>query len=279
MLSAYKDRLYTQKSGLFCDKGNWVFGLNYIQYIIMLSPDSVQHKPLKEEIFETLHKQIIAGKYEPGDWLRQEDIAGQMGVSMTPVREALDLLVAAGLAERVPYRGVRVPKLAAKDVIEAYGLRLALEAMAAREASTHITREQAAALSRTLDEMQSQVALNDMSRARQLSREFHMGIVAASGNELLGKLYGIVANVFPDWMLYETMFHHPELLADSLANEQREHRAILNAIAEGKADLAAQHAVEHVVHLRKSLEELFGIPPELLQKREEQVFPPIKEIQ
>jgi len=62
---------------------------------------TVQHKPLKEEIFEVLHKQIIAGKYAPGDWLRQEDIASQMGVSMTPVREALDLLVAAGLAEFV----------------------------------------------------------------------------------------------------------------------------------------------------------------------------------
>ncbi|MBK9208327.1 MAG: winged helix-turn-helix transcriptional regulator [Anaerolineales bacterium] len=60
------------------------------------------HKPLKEEIFDALHRQIIAGKYSPGDWLRQEDIASQMGVSMTPVREALDLLVAASLAERVP---------------------------------------------------------------------------------------------------------------------------------------------------------------------------------
>ncbi len=55
------------------------------------------HKPLKEEIFDALHRHIIAGKYGPGDWLRQEDIASQMGVSMTPVREALDLLVASGL--------------------------------------------------------------------------------------------------------------------------------------------------------------------------------------
>jgi len=66
------------------------------------------HKPLKEEIYDALHRQIIAGKYGPGDWLRQEDIATLMCVSMTPVREALDLLVSTGLAERVPYRGVRV---------------------------------------------------------------------------------------------------------------------------------------------------------------------------
>src|SRR3989304_5133030 len=95
------------------------------------------HKPLKEELFDALHRQIIAGKYGPGDWLRQEEIATQMGVSMTPVREALDLLVATGLAERVPYRGVRVREMSPKDVADAYGLRLILEALTAREAALH----------------------------------------------------------------------------------------------------------------------------------------------
>src|SRR5687768_17928420 len=104
------------------------------------------HKPLKEEIFDALHRQIIAGKYGPGDWLRQEEIAGQMGVSMTPVREALDLLVAAGLAERVPYRGVRVREMSTKDVADAYGLRLILEAVIAREAAKNITPQQIAGL-------------------------------------------------------------------------------------------------------------------------------------
>ena len=58
-----------------------------------------------------------------------------MGVSMTPVREALDLLVSTGLAERVPYRGVRVREMSAKDIADAYGLRLILEALTAREAA------------------------------------------------------------------------------------------------------------------------------------------------
>ena len=84
----------------------------------------LSHKPLKEEIYDALHRQIIAGKYGPGDWLRQEDIATQMGVSMTPVREALDLLVSTGLAERVAYRGVRVREMSAKDIADAYGLEI-----------------------------------------------------------------------------------------------------------------------------------------------------------
>jgi DNA-binding GntR family transcriptional regulator len=95
----------------------------------------IQKRPLKEDIFDVLHEKIISGVYKPGDWLRQDDIATQLGVSMTPVREALDLLVSAGLAERVPYRGVRVRQMSTKDVVEAYGLRLILEAVIAQEAA------------------------------------------------------------------------------------------------------------------------------------------------
>src|SRR3989304_2067233 len=149
------------------------------------------HKPLKEEIYDALHRQIIAGKYGPGDWLRQEDIASQMGVSMTPVREALDLLVSAGLAERVPHRGVRVRNMSTQDVVEAYGLRLVLEAVTTREAVNHITQEQIAGLEKILNEMTKFVELNDMPRERQLSREFHSAIAEASGNQLLIKLYAL----------------------------------------------------------------------------------------
>src|SRR5258706_3290593 len=93
-----------------------------------LMPDrELTHKPLKEELFDALHRQIIAGKYGPGDWLRQEEIASQMRVSMTPVREALDLLVAAGLAERVPYPGVRAREMCPKDVADSYGRDRVLE--------------------------------------------------------------------------------------------------------------------------------------------------------
>jgi DNA-binding GntR family transcriptional regulator len=235
-----------------------------------------QHKPLKEEIFETLHKQVIAGKYSPGEWLRQEEIARQMGVSMTPVREALDLLVAAGLAERVPYRGVRVVELSKEEIVEAYGLRLILENLAVKEAAARITPKQVTALNETLEHMKNQVTLNDMSIARQLSREFHGRIVEASGNSLLIKLYQIVANAFPDWMLYEAMYHHPELLADSLAEEQVEHRAIVNALARGNGEEAARKAVEHVLHLGNSLEELLNIPGKLLREKEHPVISKIE---
>jgi DNA-binding GntR family transcriptional regulator len=219
-----------------------------------------------------LHEKIISGVYKPGDWLRQEEIATQLGVSMTPVREGLDLLVSAGLAERVPYRGVRVREMSTKDVVEAYGLRLILEAVIAREAATHITAEQVRDLEAMLVEMKNHETLKEISNARRLSREFHSAIANASRNDLLIKLYEIVANAFPDWLLYEAVFRKPELLADSMANTDREHLAIVKALKKGDGIKAAQRAVEHVMESGRWLEKYLEppVPAGLLREKEEQ---------
>ena len=230
------------------------------------------HKPLKEEIYDALHRHIIAGKYGSGDWLRQDDIASQMGVSMTPVREALDLLVAAGLAERVPYRGVRVREMSTKDIVEAYGMRLVLEAMIARDAAVNITPQQISGLKKILDEMKRHVKLNEMPKERQLSREFHAAIAEASGNDLLIKLYAVVANAFPDWLLYEALYRIPDLLTSSVAQTFEEHTAILSALIKGDVDKAVQASIEHVLDSGKWLEEYHGVPAELLREKERQVM-------
>ncbi len=232
----------------------------------------IQKRPLKEDIFDVLHAKIISGVYKPGDWLRQEEIATQLGVSMTPVREALDLLVSAGLAERVPYRGVRVREMSTKDVVEAYGLRLILEAAIAREATKNITPEQLAGLETMLEEMKKHESLEEVSDARQLSREFHSAIADASRNDLLIKLYAVVANAFPDWLLYEALFRKPEMLADSMASTHQEHIDIVKALKEGNVDKAVQTSIEHVMESGKWLEDYRDIPADFLREKEEQVW-------
>jgi DNA-binding GntR family transcriptional regulator len=231
----------------------------------------IQKRPLKEDIFDVLHEKIISGVYKPGDWLRQEEIATQLGVSMTPVREGLDLLVSAGLAERVPYRGVRVREMSTKDVVEAYGLRLVLEAVIAQEAARNITDEQVQALEGMIEVMKKHDTLKEMSEERKMSREFHSAIAAASRNDLLIKLYEMVANAFPDWLLYEALFRNPDLLADSTATTLREHIAIVEALKDRDGDKAAQKSIEHVMDSGNWLEEYLKIPEKLLREKEEQV--------
>ncbi len=241
-----------------------------------IAEKELTHKPLKEEIYDALHRQVIAGKYAPGDWLRQEDIASQMGVSMTPVREALDLLVSKGLAERVPYRGVRVREISPKEILEAYGLRLMLEAMIAREAAINITPEQASKLQDIMDEMDRHVELNEMPQERQLSREFHAAIAEASGNSLLIQLYTIVSNAFPDWLLYEALYRKPELVSSSVTQTHDEHAAILDALKKRDADQAVKVSLEHVMESGRWLETYRDVPSKLLREQEKQVTHLIK---
>jgi DNA-binding GntR family transcriptional regulator len=231
-----------------------------------------ERKSLKEGIFDVLHKRIIAGKYAPGEWLRQEDISTQLGVSQTPVREALDLLVSSGLAERIPYRGVRVLKLTTDEIVDSYVLRLLLESTAAAASACNRTPEQLQALYTMIEKTEALVTLNDMSVQMQLNREFHHAIVAAGGNALMTRLYAMVSHQFPDWMLYEYMFRYPELLQPSLTKEFQEHKAIVDAISAQDPEQAANNVVIHIKNLGTELISFLGIPQILLVEKEKQML-------
>ena len=226
--------------------------------------EQVQRKPLKEEIFEILHKRIIAGKHAPGDWLRQEEISSQLGVSQTPVREALDLLVSNGLAVREPFRGVRVIQLSKDEIAESHGMRMILECSAAASAAVRISAEELQRLADLIEQTKNLMTLNDMSQLRHINREFHLGIVEASGNSLLIRLYTMVINSFPDWMLYEYMFRHPELLEGSLHEEYDEHRAIVDALAAHDKIRASQATQVHINNLGEELVNFLDIPQDLM---------------
>jgi len=229
--------------------------------------ENLQRKSLKEEIFDILHAKIIAGDVSPGSWLRQEDIATQLGVSMTPVREALDLLVSVGLAERVPYRGVRVPQPSADEIAEAYAMRILLEAAGARSAALKREQAQVGELKHILSRMKGLLSLDDMSMLRQLSRQFHQSVVAIGGNSLLDKMYEMVMNSFPDWMLYEYLFRHSDLLEQSLADEYQEHMTLVEAIEARDEKQAEQEAITHIRNLGEELVTFLGISQEILETK------------
>jgi DNA-binding GntR family transcriptional regulator len=233
--------------------------------------EELRKRSLKESVFDLLHQRIVAGKYAPGEWLRQEDISSQLGVSQTPVREALDLLVSVGLAERVPYRGVRVPEWSRDEIVDAYILRLVLESAAARLAAINISPEQLDDLSKTVEQTKSLTRLEDMSAHRRLNKLFHLMVAEASGNSLMSKLYEMTSNLFPDWRLYEYMFRHPELLEKSLAREYLEHRAVVDAIAAHDPDQAAHRAVQHIQNLKPDLINFLGIAEALIEQKEQQI--------
>jgi DNA-binding GntR family transcriptional regulator len=233
----------------------------------------VLHRPVKEQVYDVLHENILAGLYPAGTWLRQEDIARRLGVSMTPVREALDLLVSSGLAERVPYRGVRICSPSSKDILDAYCLRLLLEGTAAYAAAAIISAEQLEQLWGLLRRTTALISLHDMPEERFLSRELHSAIVAAAGNPLLHKTYLTVLNSFPDWMLYEHLYRQPDLLQESMQTEYREHSLIVEALADRNRGLAVRRTIEHMRSRGRELEAYLGIPAKSVREHEDQVLP------
>ncbi len=232
---------------------------------------TLRKKPLREEVFDLLQERVVAGKYPPGEWLRQEEISTQLGVSQTPVREALDLLVSVGLADRVPYRGVRVPEWSAEEIADAYVMRLLLESTAARLAALNSTAGQLSALEETLSQTEPLTRLEEMPAHRRLNKLFHLEIAEASGNALLSRLYGMTSNQFPDWRLYEYMYRHPELLETSLKREYGEHCSILRAISSKNPEQAAQVVMRHIYRLRSELIAYLGVPEEIIAEKEEQM--------
>jgi DNA-binding GntR family transcriptional regulator len=233
----------------------------------------LKKRSLADEVYDHLYRKIIAGTYSPGDWLRQEDISTQLGVSQTPVREALDRLVAAGLAERVPYRGVRVPKLDSKEIMDAFIMRLVLETMGARLSAACIRPEQVNALSGIIAQTESLLSLEDMSTLRQLNKEFHKQIVDIAGNSLLSKLYDMVTNSFPDWMLYEYLFRHPEHLQSSLKREFFEHKAIVEALSQNDPEAASTRVAIHIKNIGDELETYLDISTNAIHDIENQIAP------
>jgi GntR family transcriptional repressor for pyruvate dehydrogenase complex len=120
-------------------------------------------------------------------------------------------------------------------------------------------------------EMERLEKLEEMARRRQLNSAFHLALAQASGNQALARLYEMTLHQFPDFMIYEGMFRQAEALEVRLARETAEHRAILEAVAAGEADLAAQRAKEHILNLRDELVGLLAVDEELLEEKAQDV--------
>ena len=172
-----------------------------------------------------------------------------------------------GLAERVPYRGARVPQPSADEIADAYSMRLLLEAAGARAAALNREQAQVEELKRILSRMKGLLSLDDISTLRQLSRQFHQAVIAIGGNSSLDKQFEMVMNSFPDWMLYEYLFRHTDLLEQSLMDEYQEHMQLVEAIELGDADLAERRAIAHIRNLGEDLVAFLGIPHEVLESK------------
>ena len=223
------------------------------------------HRPLSDTVFHKLRDAILDGTLEPGQWLRQEPLAQELGVSQMPVREALKRLVAEGLAVRIPYKGVRVVQFSPEDIVDMVTVRMVLESLAVRFATPLIAVEELERLKENLREAAGYTSQEQMEKRRQLNTEFHLSICRASGRRYLVRQVETLWGWFPSVMLYEGMRRQEELSPVRLERESQEHWSLVRALERRDAGQAEEETRRHIRNLAQELTEVLGISQEMVE--------------
>ena len=203
--------------------------------------------PLGEVVFRSLRGDLRAGLYRPGDRLREEEVARRLGVSRTPVREALGRLVAKGLLEAAGGRGLTVRSLTIPEVLELYAMREILEGSAARLTAQHASPAEIQALADLEGLFEAQ---SDAPALARINRAFHEAIFRMARNRYLNgsleELQDAIALLGPTTL---SVAGRPQVAVE-------EHRAIVQAIAErdaGRAEAVARSHIQHALRSRLTL--------------------------
>ena len=207
--------------------------------------EEYQDHSLSGRVFQKIREDILKGKYEEHDELRENTIGKELGVSRTPVREALRQLELEGLVSIIPNKGAYVTGISGKDVRDIYVIRSMLEGLCARWATENITAAQ-------LDELDEIMLLSEFhikkegninpEQVTELDSKFHNVLYEASDSRIL-------SHVLTDFHGYVKRARKFSVVSEERARKSiREHRQILRAIKEKDADLAEQLANEHMLH-------------------------------
>lgn len=150
-------------------------------------PIQLHKQTLAEAAVEALREAMLNGQLQPGEWLRQEALAEEMGISQMTVRDALNQLVGEGMAIRVPYKGVRVVSLTPEDIENICTIRGLLEALAIELAAENITPNELNRMRKLLPDTVPSAEVS-VERARDANRKFHEIAIRASRRTFLIRL-------------------------------------------------------------------------------------------
>lgn len=148
--------------------------------------------PLRDVVFNTLREAILKGELKPGERLMELQLAAKLGVSRTPIREAIRMLEQEGLAVTIPRKGAEVAKMTEKDMEDVLQIREALDELAASIACEQITGEELEELKVTMREFEEYTKTGDVKRIAEADVRFHDIIYQATGNP---KLVNMLSNL------------------------------------------------------------------------------------
>ncbi len=211
---------------------------------------------MAEQIYHELRKEIAQGKRRAGDRLKETEIAEKMGVSRSPVREALRLMVNDGLAVGEANKGIFVRTISDRDMAELFELRLLVDRFAIQKAANTLTEEKRQELKQCRAEILEASFNNDYRAYMRADNQLHLTVASLADNHML----------LEDYQRHRYIFLPARILSQSTAESARvavsEHIALIDALLEGEFEEALA-IDEH--HLRRSL----GIIQNTLNRRKE----------
>ncbi|NLW58756.1 MAG: GntR family transcriptional regulator [Firmicutes bacterium] len=205
------------------------------------------YKPLRELVFETLREAIIKGQLAPGERLMELQLAEELGVSRTPIREAIRKLELEGLVLMVPRKGAYVATFSMKDVVEVFEIRGALEGLAAALAAERITDEELEELQRQLVKSSELIEQADLNGMVEVDTGFHQILYQASRNQRLAQIINNLRDQIQRFR--QTSLSYPGRMKSAL----EEHREIVDAISARDPELARRLAQEHIENAENSM--------------------------
>jgi DNA-binding GntR family transcriptional regulator len=196
-------------------------------------------RTLAERAYAAIYGAIIDGTFAPGDRLRIEDLSESLSISPTPIREALNRLEAAGLAEHVPHRGSRVTMVSASEFRDLYELRFILEPLAAAKAAESFTKEDEQVARGHLDRLSEALQAKEIPDAWDAHTAFHFTLYRAAKSRWLERL---IAPLWDSCRRYR--LQQSNLLANPVQN-RAEHDKILSACVQHDSASASLELYNH----------------------------------
>ena len=211
----------------------------------MLNFDLQNHKPLREIVYEELKRQIMVGEIPPGTRMMEVELADDMGVSRTPIREAIRKLEKEGLVSIEPRRGAYASEISIKDMVDVLEVREFLEGMAAGLASKRITEEEIEAIKHSIDAYRDAVESGATEEIIEEDEIFHKLIVDCSGNKTLIQMINQVQELA---LRFRYIYYEDFSRYQNMPNE---HQEILDAVLSGDPEVARSVADAHVLRLKE----------------------------
>jgi DNA-binding GntR family transcriptional regulator len=200
-----------------------------------------ERKSLGEHVFESLKHSIVRGKISPGEWLVESHIAETLGISRTPVREAIHKLEREGLIERRPRGGFTVLGFERDDIEETFGIRSVLEGYAARLAAVKHDTQELKDLENKIGEFQYALDRNKMNLLPKINTEFHDLLYSLSKSpKLINMINGLRDQIYR----YRQMILKERQFAST---SNQDHKKMLKYIRKRDAEGAERIVREHIL--------------------------------